>query len=230
MRNTATIIEFKPKQVQSNRRKASQKRIVNVDGIKYFNREQIRLVRRTVRDRAISSSTKGNLTAIREWAAVDLLISSGLRVSETADLRCGDVKSAYGECAIFVRNGKGGRSRTVQVPDSLKRHLKSFVRWKVEQGEPTGVDDYLFVGQRGPWTSQAIQQVIKKYLKLLGLYESGKSVHALRHSYAVELYRKCNNIRIVQKQLGHASILTTQIYVDITREQIQEQVVGIWAN
>ena len=160
------------------------------DGIKYYTKLQIQLLRRTVRDQAVVSATKGNKTQIKEWMAIDLITSTGLRVSEAADLRCGDIKSGYGQSAVFVRNGKGGKSRTIQVPESLKRHLNSYIAWKRTLNEATGVDDYVFVGQRGPWTAQAIQQIIKKYLKALDLYEAGKSAHSLRHSYAVELYRK----------------------------------------
>ncbi len=228
MNNTATILKFRPKTTVINTG-AKKKKIVNIDGIKYFSREQIRLLRRTVRDQATVSITKDNVTSVREWAVVDLLTSSGLRVSEAANLRCSDVKSGYGESAVFVRDGKAGKSRTVQVPESLKRHLKSFIIWKKEQGEETDPDDFVFIGQRGPWSSQAIQQVIKKYLKQLGLYESGKSVHALRHSFAVEMYRKSKDIRAVQKQLGHSSIQTTQIYADVLVEDIQEQVKGLWS-
>jgi len=63
----------------------------------------------------------------------------------------------------------------------LRSILKAFIAWKQQQGEQTGEDDHLFVGQRGAWTSQAIQQIVKKYLKKLDLYEKGKAVHALRH-------------------------------------------------
>ena len=83
-------------------------------------------------------------------------------------------------------------------------------------------------GQRGPWTGQAIQQIVKKYLKKLDLYEPGKSVHALRHSYAVALYQRERDLRAVQKQLRHVSIQTTQIYADVTEEDIKDQVKGLW--
>jgi integrase/recombinase XerD len=102
------------------------------------------------------------------------------------------------------------------------------LKWKEQRGEATGKDDYMFVGQRGPWTSQAVQQIVKKYLKALDIYESGKSVHALRHSYAVHLYRKDKDLKAVQKQLGHSSIQTTQVYADITKEDIQGQIKNFW--
>jgi site-specific recombinase XerD len=205
-----------------------KQRIKNVDGIKYFNEKQIKLLRRTVRDHAELDAQKDKVTGIREWMAIDLLTCTGLRVSEAADLRCGDLKLGYAESKIFVRDGKGGISGHVVVPESLKKHLKSFLVWKEKVGESTGEEDHLFVGQRGVWTSQAIQQIVKKYLKQLGLYENGKSVHALRHSYGVELYSREKDLRAVQKQLRHRSIQSTLIYADVTEEDIQNQLKGLW--
>ena len=203
-------------------------RITNIDGIKYYTDLQIKLLRRTVRDLAALDLERGQVTAVREWTAIDLVTSSGLRVSEAANLRCGDIRAGYGESALFVRDGKGAKSRTVQIPDSLKRHLKQFITWKQTRREPTGPDDYLFIGQRGPWTAQAIQFLVKKHLKALGLYENEKSVHALRHSYAVEFYRQEKDLRALQKQLGHSSVQTTQIYADVTVRDIQKQIRGLW--
>jgi len=108
--------------------------------------------------------------------------------------------------------------------------VKQFIAWKESRGESTGVDDHIFIGQSGPWTTQAIQQLVKKYLKQPGLYESEKSVHPLRHSYAVEFYRKEKDLRALQKQLGHASVQTTQIYADVSVEDIQTQIRGLWGH
>ena len=213
----------KPKIINFHKQKV-RKKVKCIDGIKYFNQKQIKLLRRTVRDKA----DKGTITAIREWMAIDLLTCTGLRVSEAANLRCSDLKLRYGQSSIFVREGKGSLSGHVQIPEALKRHLKAFLFWKKEQGEAIGPDDYLFMGQRGPWTSQAIQQIVKKYLKTLGLYENGKSVHALRHSYAVQLYAQEKDLRAVQKQLRHRSIKNTQIYADVTNEAIKTQVQRLW--
>jgi len=236
MGNTATILKFQPKahapvpaSVQAPKTTARIKKIRNVDGVKYFNRQQIQLLRRTVRDMAMVHASKNNVTAIREWMAIDLLTSTGMRVSEAADFRCGDIKAGYGQSAVYVRNGKGCKSRTIEIPESLKKHLKGFVSWKAQVGESVGDDDYLFVGQRGAWTVQAIQQVVKKYLKQLGLYETGKSVHSLRHSFAVEVYKVEKDLLAVKKQLGHSSVQTTEIYAQVMPEDVQRQVKGLWS-
>ena len=209
---------------------ATMRMDMRADTIKYFNTRQIATLRRMVRDRSILAQAKNRSTAIREWAVLDVLTSTGMRVGEVVDLRCGDISCGYAECEIFVRNGKGGKSRKIQIQESLKTHIRQFVAWKKEMNEGVEEDDYLFVGQRGPWTSQAVQQIVKKYLKQLGLYEKGKSVHALRHSYATELYRNSKDLRAVQKQLGHASIATTTIYADVTKEAIKEHLSGMWRN
>lgn len=215
---TAKVLKFPAK---GKRRQ----RIKNVDGVKYFSSTQIKLLRRIVRDQAAT----GKLTNVREWMVIDLLTCTGLRVSEAANLRCGDLKFIRGEePKVFVRNGKGSISGHVVIVDSLKKHLNSFLKWKKDQGEPTGDDDYLLIGQRGPMTAQALQQIVKKYLKFLGLYESGKSVHALRHSYAMEVYGKEKDLRMVQKQLRHANIQSTLIYADVTDEDISRQIKGLW--
>lgn len=213
---------------QQSTRPEPTRQVTNIDGIKYYTEQQVKLLRRTVRDRAVLDLDRNQVTAVREWMAIDLLTCTGLRVSEAADVRCGDIKAGYGESALFVRDGKGSKSRTVQIPDSLKRHLKQFILWKASRGEPTGPDDFLFLGQRGPWSCQAIQFLVKKHLRALGLYENEKSVHALRHSYAVEFYRQEKDLRALQKQLGHSSIQTTQIYADVTAEDIQKQIRGLW--
>jgi site-specific recombinase XerD len=222
---SSNVVDF-PASVQVTKRKRD--RIKSVDGVKYFNEKQIKLLRRTARDQAELDANKGKVTGLREWMVIDLMTSTGLRVSEAANLRCGDIKMGYGESKIFVREGKGRVSGHVVITESLRGHLRAFLSWKLTQGESVQNEDFLFVGQRGSWTAQAIQQIVKKYLKKLDLYEQGKSVHALRHSYAVELYSKGKDLRVVQKQLRHVSIQSTLVYADVTDESIGEQIKGLW--
>jgi site-specific recombinase XerD len=229
MANPATILPFLSMVKTAGKKTPVKAKVVrNTDGVKYFNKQQIQLLRRTVRDMAMVHANKGNVTSVREWMAIDLLTSTGMRVSEAADFRCGDVRAGYGESSVFVRNGKGGKSRTIEVPESLKKHLKAFISWKTSIGEPVGEDDFLFYGQRGPWTAQAIQQVVKKYLKKIGLYRPGMSAHSLRHSFAVEVYKVEKDLLAVKRLLGHSSVQATQIYADVLTEDVQRQVKGLW--
>lgn len=227
-KETANIINFPMETKKKSIAKKKESRTRSIDGVKYFNEKQIKMIRRAVRDQAEIDERKGNVTGIKEWMVVDLLTSTGLRVSEAANLRCGDLKIGYTENKIFVREGKGHISGHVIIAESLKKHLKTFLSWKQKQGESVGNDDFLFLGQRGSWTSQAVQQIVKKYLKQLNLYEKGKSVHALRHSYAVRLYSVEKDLRVVQKQLRHVSIQSTLVYADVTDETIEGQIKGLW--
>lgn len=223
-----TVLKFPDKLHVSRHKFKARGNVKSMDTIKYFNTMQIKLIRKTVKDKAILDSKKNQVTGLREWLVIDILTLTGVRVSEAANIRCGDIKTGYAQCELFIRNGKGSKSRTIQIPKSLKKHSNTFIKWKKDRGESVGHDDHVFMGQRGPWTSQAVQQIVKKYLKALGLYENGKSVHALRHSYAVQLYKQEKDLRAVQKQLGHSSIQTTQIYADVTKEDIQEQLRNFW--
>ena len=226
--SVAKILQF-PQQPVSKAKSARTKKIKPAPEFPYFNKNQVQLIRRTVRDKAILDSQKGSITAIREWMVIDVLTSTGIRVAECADLRCGDIKSSYGQSELYIRNGKGAKARSVQITGQLKTHLNNYLKWKTDRNESSGYDDHLFQGQRGPVTSQGIQLIVKKYLKQLGLYETGKSVHALRHSYATEYYHNTRDLRGLQKQLGHSSIQTTQIYADVSKEDIQENLKGLWS-
>ena len=220
------IVKFPSPRARAGPKKP--RRFTGRDTIKYHTADQIRALRRTVRNQADLHEARGNITAIREWAAIDILTSAGLRASEVANLRCGDCSIGYGKSALFVREGKWGKSRLVQVPQQLRLHLRKYLAWKGRRGEPIGADDHLFQGQRGPWTPQAVSQIVKKWLRQLGLYERGKSAHSLRHSYATEHYRKNRCLRGLQKQLGHSDVSTTTIYADITEEDLLGQVRNLW--
>ena len=93
--------------------------------IKYFNIQQIKALRKYVREQAELDQMKGRTTNIRGWMLIDLLTSSGLRAAEASDIRCGDLHFGYGLSELFVRNGKGQRSRTVQIPDNLKAEVEA---------------------------------------------------------------------------------------------------------
>lgn len=224
----AKLVNFPSSRAKAPAERPHKQKTRPIRDFPYFNQKQIKLMRRTVRDACNLARQKRGITAVREWMLIDLLTSTGLRSAEAADLRCGDIRAAYGQSALFVRDGKGSKPRTVQIPGSLKTHLNSFIKWKQAQGEPTNYDDHVFLGQRGAWTPAAVQQVCKKWIRKLDLDGNGISAHALRHSYAVELYRQNKDIRAVQKQLGHSSIQTTQIYADVLAEDIQNQVKGLW--
>ena len=201
---------------------------VNVDGLKYFTSREIKMLRKLARMEAESALQKNQVTGVRNWMIIDFLTCTGVRVSECSNMKVGNLKIGHGQSEIFVSEGKGRISGTVIIPLSLKKHLASFLHWKENQGESISDDAFLFIGQRGKMTAQAIQQIVKRYLKILGIYEPGKSVHGLRHSFAMELYSREKDLRAVQKQLRHVSIQSTLVYADVSKDELASQVKGLW--
>ena len=218
--NQARILTFRPKK--------TRKLKISVDGVKYFSEKEIKMIRKAARNDHQLAKSKGTIQGVRNWVIINLLTCSGLRVSECSNLRIKHLRIGHGKSEIYVEDGKGSISGTVQIPVGLKKHLRSYLQWKKDRGEGVQPDDFLLIGQRGKMTGQALQQIVKHYLKDLGLYEQGKSVHALRHSYAVALYQRERCLRTVQKQLRHRSIQSTQVYADVSRDEIQDQIKGIW--
>ena len=105
------------------------------------------------------------------------------------------------------------------IGKDLRRRIKKFLT--TQQTE----SPYLFRSERSQkMTTTAIQKVFKFWAKKAGL-SSHYSVHSLRHTYAVRLYKSSgNNLRLVQKLLGHSSISTTQVYADVVESDVQEAV------
>ncbi len=149
-------------------------------------------------------------TGLRDRALLELMYSSGLRVSEAVTIRVQDVDLDAG---ILTTTGKGSKTRRVPVGTSAVEWLKSYLaaRQKKEDIEVAN----LFVTPRGrPLNRQVIFLLIKEYAEKCGL--QAVSPHTLRHSFATHLVQNRADIRSVQQMLGHADISTTQIYTHMT--------------
>ena len=124
----------------------------------------------------------------------------------------------------MVRNGKCGKRRLVKFNDSLKEHLNEYLSWKQDISEPTGSSDPLLLSSNTGrhLTTRAIEKAFKRTAIQAGL-SAHYSVHCLRHTYACQLYKASGYIlRLVQKQLGHSSIHTTEVYIDVMEPDIQD--------
>ncbi len=198
--------------------------------MKYFTHQEIKDLRKVVKNKAQLHLQKGNVTGIREWLAINILTSAGLRGSEVANLRCDDCLISNQKSALYIRTNKWGKTRTVQVPQTLKLHLKRYLAWKRKRGEPTGPDNHLLQGQRGPWETSAISQMVKKWLRHLGLYEPGKAVHSLRHSYAIQLCKKGGNPEVIKEQMGFCNDQQVVAYLNEvkTNRTIESCIKGLW--
>jgi integrase len=156
---------------------------------------------------------------VRDWAILHVALDTGLRVSEICALELRDVILDGGHPALIVRDGKGGKKRGVKLGSALCDHLAAFVAWKRKVDESLAPAAPLFVSCRGgALTRTAVYRIFRASADGAGIPRRF-SIHSCRHTYASMLYRASNfNLRLVQKQLGHRSIQTTQIYADVLDE------------
>ncbi|WOF15744.1 tyrosine-type recombinase/integrase [Methanoplanus sp. FWC-SCC4] len=138
------------------------------------------------------------------------IYSTGVRVSELCSINLGDID--YEDRTIRVK-GKGGKIRTVFIDDETLKEIDEFTAGEIEGP--------LFKGQLGKHISpRTVQHLFKKYAP------DGITPHKIRHSYASELYKRSKNLRVVQENLGHSSIQTTEIYLHTDldeRKQVYQQ-------
>jgi len=195
---------------------------------KYLKENEVKTLRTFLEEKALVALTKKRKTPVRDWAIVDISLSAGLRASEIRNLKRKDTHIGKGESAIFVRNGKGSKSRLVLIGEKLKKHLKEYLRWGKEVGEPVGEEDYLFSSERGPkMTLSAIQKRFKHWVKAAGI-KRAYSIHSARHTYGTMLYRETKDLRMVQKQLGHSSCQVTEVYADVLNEDTEKAVNALY--
>jgi len=146
----------------------------------------------------------------RDKLIVRTIYATGVRVSELCNMDLEDID--FDEHTIRIR-GKGDKTRIVFVDDDTLKEISVFIGNRIVGP--------LFIGQQGKHiSSRAIQHIFKHYAP------NGITPHKIRHSYASELYKRSKNLRVVQENLGHTSIKTTEIYLhtDIDeRRQIYQQ-------
>lgn len=155
---------------------------------------------------------------LRDSAILELLYSSGLRVSELVALRIVSIQD--GELLVL---GKGSKERIVPVNDTAVKRIDEYL--KFSRGKliaHTGVKphNYLFVNYRGNALSdRSVRRVLEKYTAIFAK-ERNISPHTVRHTFATHLLNHGADLRTVQELLGHANLSTTQIYTHVTTERL----------
>jgi integrase/recombinase XerD len=173
---------------------------------------------KTCREHAELDLMKGRITWPVRYMLVDLALFAGLRVAEIAALSISDIY-LNGESYLIVRHGKGDKVRTVYIDDQLSKHLKQFISYKLKTlGQSINSENPLFAGRDNSHSPTiTLQKSFKVACKAAGL-RSDLHIHSCRHSFATYLLQGCNNLRYVQKQLGHSDISMTALYADIMPE------------
>ena len=170
--------------------------------------------------RLMAAPDTKSIEGLRDKAILELLFSTGLRISELTGLSIDDVDLTRDEFSV---RGKGDKVRVVFLSDAARDAIKNYLSKRKD------LDDALFVryGRKvndggelrlGP---RAVQRLLKTYATQAGITRK-VTPHVIRHSFATDLLQNGADIRSVQALLGHASINTTQIYTHVTDKHLRE--------
>lgn len=186
----------------------------------YFSRDERKQIFKTCQEKNQLDLLNGRQTWPVRNMLVVLAMYSGLRVAEIADLKVGDLYLSGNDPYLIVRNGKGGKKRTVYLAKELRNRLKKFIDYKKKTlNQSVDPEAPLFSGREGKHSPPIT--LMKSFKK--AVFESGVrnklSIHSARHTYATFLLRDTGNLRYVQQQLGHANISMTAHYANILPEE-----------
>ncbi|MEK7652530.1 MAG: site-specific tyrosine recombinase/integron integrase [Patescibacteria group bacterium] len=171
--------------------------------------------------RLLSAPDGSDIKSLRDSAILELLFSTGLRVSELCSLQR-DIDLNKGELSV---RGKGDKVRVVFISEKAKMTVKTYLEKRKD------MDDSLFV-QLSPsgkdadresnrLTPRSIERIIKKYAIKAGISKK-VTPHVIRHSFATDLLENGADLRSVQVLLGHSNISTTQIYTHVTDKHLRD--------
>ena len=156
----------------------------------------------------------------RNHALIQLLLQTGLRVSEVSSLLVGDLVIYDRSGCVHVRDGKGHRQRTVPLNATVRRAMREYLHIR------TGLQaqDYAFVNERGRGLSiRSIQHTVSQMVQRAGLKDRQVSVHTLRHTFALNYLRdNPGKLSELARLLGHDSVNTTTIYACSSEQDMAE--------
>jgi site-specific recombinase XerD len=173
----------------------------------------------------LMKATEGtDLKSLRDKAIIELLFSTGLRVSELCALNS-DIDLSRDELSV---RGKGEKVRVVFLSNPAKAAVAAYIKRRKDMEEALFVSIPIpskdgTTGKRTPsrLTSRSVERMIKIYATKAGITKK-VTPHVLRHSFATDLLSNGADIRSVQQMLGHASINTTQIYTHVTDTHLRD--------
>ena len=187
---------------------------------KYLTRSQQQKLLSYVKAQADLSRARGSARGVIDELICLLLVYAGLRADELCNLKLRDLPVHHGKNCILIENGKGGVSRTIDIPEKLSKTIKRFCKVLAKGFNP---EDYLFISSRGkPLCYMTLYQKIRRMGDRSGI---GKlHPHMLRHTYATRLYGIEKDLLFVSDQLGHSNVSTTHIYAKTDSESRRKQV------
>lgn len=187
------------------------------------NRKQVTFLHYDEVERLIDTIDTSSDTGLRDRALVELLFSSGLRVSELVNLNRDHVNTKRRE---FMVRGKGQKDRPIFISESAAVHIEAYLAVRIDNLPPlflsysrnNTVDN---TGDYRRLTARSVQRIVTRYARLAGITKH-VSPHTMRHSYATDLLMNGADLRSVQAMLGHSNISTTQVYTHVTDQHLRE--------
>jgi integrase/recombinase XerD len=168
--------------------------------------------------RLIETPDVSKLRGLRDRAMLSVAYAAGLRVSELVNLSLGDVDLRRG---IVSPLGKGNKRRLVPLGEVALAHLEAYLLARRAEEGDRAPENVLFRSPRGgKLTRQGFWKIVGQYARIAGL-RAGVHPHQLRHSFATHLLSGGADLRSVQTLLGHANIVTTEIYTHVSRDHVR---------
>jgi site-specific recombinase XerD len=188
---------------------------VESKSLKFLSSDQVR--------RLLSSPSGSTERDLRDKAILEMLFSTGMRVSELIKLNSDEINFKTREIGVV---GKGGRPRVVFLSPTACKWIQRYLASREDDYKPlfiryAGVVDGASGGEKMRLTPRSVQRLVIKYTRKSGLPVK-TTPHVLRHSFATDLLRAGADLRSVQEMLGHKNIATTQIYTHVTNRGLKE--------
>lgn len=188
-----------------------------------ISRKQVTFLHYDEVERLLAQIPLETESGLRDRAIIELLFSSGLRVSELVNLNRDHINTKRRE---FMVRGKGQKDRPVFIGEAAATRVTDYLESRQDSLVP------LFIsysrnasesnsGDYRRLTARSVQRILSQYARLAGITKH-VSPHTLRHSYATDLLMNGADLRSVQSMLGHSNISTTQIYTHVTDEHLRE--------
>ena len=167
---------------------------------------------------------KNSKYPVRNNAILTLLLSTGIRASELISINLEDIN--FNQNSIFIRNGKGHKERYVYFSNFCREKLIRYIETRHRNTKLDKKEKALFINHQSKRLGiSGLEDICKKAYKLIGIGDRGYTTHTLRHTSATIIYEYYNqDILLLKKFLGHASIAATEIYTHISSQKIKEAI------
>ena len=195
-----------------------------LDRTKYLTESEVEKLFSTCRQLESDEQSEFGHYYRRVHFMLRLLLDTGMRVSELANVRHRDLDLKSELPSVFVSRGKGKRKRYIPASKVLVHHAKDFIRWKENYGLDVSGEAYLLPSMKYPGRRMSISALENQFCKAVeASCIARKTIHAGRHSLGVRLYNSKKvggNLKLIQQILGHSSTDVSAIYCHIPWDKL----------